>query len=478
MSPSLLFASGRLLGLVAVVLCASVSSVHAGGLFLPFHGVRGMGRGGAFVAGADDPGGIWYNPATIDRASRPQILLDGAMVLYKMAYTRVDSGGNLLPTVKNENVPMPIPTIAVAAPVWGERLWVGGSFSAGTGVLPSYPRPSYGICDPTRPMRCIDSAHYDAPQRYSLVSFEGTFFLRLDLAVAYRVTKWFTVGASLQNVIGRMQQVKAISSFNGTLSSGPEDPDYDSLIDVRMTSIFNPTGQLGLTLRPHEMVTIGLSLQLPLRITSDAQLAVQLPVSPLYAASTVSGSSAKVSLDFPLMLAAGVEVRPLPGLRLEADVVFENWGSVDSIRFTPKDIEIRDLPGIGTYRVPETYESLGYQSTISLRLGGEYALPFHRPLVLRAGYGFETGATPIEHTSLVSADFKKHVLSLGASYRLSRFRFDLGFAVVMTPQRYVSPETSKAPQINPINPTGAVNIGGGTYDHSFVVLGLGLNVTL
>jgi long-chain fatty acid transport protein len=473
-------------GLLALLLGASVllgqlGDARAGGLFLPFHGVRGLGRAGAMVAGADDAGGIWYNPATMDRVGGIELLLDGAMILYSMRYTRIDSGGNVLPTVENQNTPLPIPTLAAVAPIWRDRLWIGGSLSAGSGVLPSYRRPNYGPCDPQRPGNCIDTAHFDAPQRYTMVSFEGTFFLRLDLSLAWRATEWLTVGISLQNTIGRLSQVKAITSYNGTLSSGPEDPDFDSLTDVKMTSLFNPSALLGVTVRPHPAVTVGATFQLPMRITSEAELAVQLPVSPLYAASTVQGRTADVTIDFPLAVALGVEFRPpwVEGLRVELDLVYENWASVDSIRFAPKDIRILDLPGVGTYEVPETREDLGFQDTLSVRLGVEYALPFWgRALVLRAGYGYESDGTPIERTSLVSADFKKHLLTLGASYSYSRFRFDAGLGVIFTPRRFVSHETSEAPQINPINPDDVATVGGGTYEASYVVLGLGLNVRI
>ncbi len=467
------------LGLCLLVGLGDVA--RAGGLYLPFHGVRGLGRAGALVAGADDAGGIWYNPATIDRVGGVEILLDGAMILYAMRYTRVDSGGNVLPTVENENTPLPVPTLAVAVPVWRKHLWIGGALSAGSGVLPSYPRPNYGPCDPQRPGHCIDTAHVDAPQRYTLVSFEGTFFLRVDLSLAWRITDWITAGVSLQNTIGRLSQVKAITSYNGTLSSGPEDPDFDSLTDVKMTSWVNPSAQLGVTIRPHPTVTIGASFQLPMQVSSEAELAVQLPVSPLYAASTVEGTSAEVTIDFPLMASFGVEFRPpwVDGLRVELDLVYENWGAVDSISFKPRDIRILDLPGVGTYEVPEIFEDFGYQDTISLRLGAEYTLPIlDKALVLRAGYGYESDGTPIERTSLVSADFKKHLVSVGASYTYSRFRVDAGLGVIFTPRRFISHETSKAPQINPINPDNVGAVGAGTYEASYIVFGLGVNVRL
>ena len=52
---------------LAAVLGASVlfsqGAAHAGGLYFSDRGVRPMGRAGAFVAGADDLGALWYNPA-------------------------------------------------------------------------------------------------------------------------------------------------------------------------------------------------------------------------------------------------------------------------------------------------------------------------------------------------------------------------------------------------------------------------------
>ena len=57
-------ASLACLGLVVPLLSAVVPrTADAAGLFTADRGVRPLGRGGAFVAGADDLGAIWYNPA-------------------------------------------------------------------------------------------------------------------------------------------------------------------------------------------------------------------------------------------------------------------------------------------------------------------------------------------------------------------------------------------------------------------------------
>src|ERR1700691_3535901 len=49
--------------LCAVTLSVGAGEARASGLYFSDRGVRPLGRGGAFVAGADDLGAIWYNPA-------------------------------------------------------------------------------------------------------------------------------------------------------------------------------------------------------------------------------------------------------------------------------------------------------------------------------------------------------------------------------------------------------------------------------
>ena len=60
----------RLAALTALTALAALAAAwltaapaHAGGLYYADRGVRPLGRAGAFVAGADDPGAITYNPA-------------------------------------------------------------------------------------------------------------------------------------------------------------------------------------------------------------------------------------------------------------------------------------------------------------------------------------------------------------------------------------------------------------------------------
>ena len=79
-------------------------------------GVRPTARGGAFVAGADDLGALWFNPAGLAHIDNGEksFLFDMAYVEQDIEYSRIDSGGNDQRTVSNSAPGLPIPSVGVA----------------------------------------------------------------------------------------------------------------------------------------------------------------------------------------------------------------------------------------------------------------------------------------------------------------------------------------------------------------------------
>jgi long-chain fatty acid transport protein len=448
----------------------------AGGLALPGHGVRSFARAGAFTAGGDDPSGIWQNPANIGGLDGIRVVLDGALIFSRIRYTRVDSGGNLLREVQGEGPLIPVPTAAISFPAIKDRLWLGFAFSAPYSPVLAYPAPSYAPCAPERPSGCLDTVHADAPQRYSVISQDGTRFVQIDLAAAVRILPSLTIGISLQNMFVQFVTLSSITSYNGALSSGPEDPDFDSLTETRMLRLFNPSAKLGLIWQPHPRVRVGASFQLPFWIRGDAEINVQLPVSPLYEKASVEGKQARLELTLPFVLRTGIEVRPIPSLRIELGVDYDQWSLLEAIRVFPQDIYILNIPSIDRYKVPDLAIGVNMRDTFTLRLGGEYTLS-RLPLTLRLGYIFDLGASEDAYASALSLDDNKHVLTLGVGYNLRGYQVDLTFAQSFTGTRSVDFRESKSMQINPINPSGAVAIGGGSYSSTFSLLGLAVGKT-
>ncbi len=445
-----------------------------GGLALPGHGVRSFARAGAFTAGGDDPSGIWHNPANIGGLPGVQVLLDGVLIFQRTRYTRVDSGGNLLPEVQGEGPLIPVPTAAITFPAIKDRLWLGFAFSAPYSPVIAYPAPSYAPCTTEQPSHCLDTVHSDAPHRYSVISQDGTRFVQIDLAAALRLHPTLTVGLSLQNMFVQFVTLSSITSYNGALSSGPEDPDFDSLTETRMRRFFNPSAKLGVIWQPHPLVRVGASFQLPFWIRGDAEINVQLPLSPLYEKSTVEGKEARLEMTLPFIARLGVELRPLPGLRVELGFDYDTWSMLDAIKAFPKDIYILNIPSIDRYKVPPIAIGVNLRDTFTIRLGGEYTLP-RLPLTLRLGYIFDRGAATDAYASPMSLDDNKHVVTLGVGLELRGYRLDATFAQSFSATRIVDYRESLAKQINPINPAGAATIGGGSYSSSFSLLGLGVS---
>src|ERR1700679_2343015 len=77
---------GTVATLAAAFSLALARPARAAGLYFSDRGVRPLGRGGAFVAGADDLGAIWYNPAGLADAGT-SFLLDASYLHFSSTYT-------------------------------------------------------------------------------------------------------------------------------------------------------------------------------------------------------------------------------------------------------------------------------------------------------------------------------------------------------------------------------------------------------
>ena len=125
--------------LAAFALLALPTEAHAGGFYISDRGVRPAGRGFAFVAGADDPQALWYNPAGLGFSGQ-QLLIDANLLFFRGSYTRVDSGGNTLPTVEAEVPLLPLPMLAYSDNFGLER-WTFGAGRSPRRRCDCSPRP-------------------------------------------------------------------------------------------------------------------------------------------------------------------------------------------------------------------------------------------------------------------------------------------------------------------------------------------------
>ncbi len=441
------------------------SSAHAGGMYLTDRGTRPLGRGFAFVAGADDAGAFWYNPAGLSEAGQ-QIFFDATLTLFDADYTRIDGGGNVLPTVEASPEPLPVPMAAYTHPI--------GDFTVGGAILVPNVVPLGWPEEIT-----VDGNPEPAPQRYSLIDLAGSAFAHIVLGGAWQVTPELSLGAGVHLVAGRLVATTTLSACDRVICTQPENPDYDGLAQIDLP-IFAPTATVGATY-DLGVVRIGASFTLPHDLGGSATVRVRVPSAAIFDGARVEGDDADVELDMPFILRGGVEVRPVRGLRVEAAAVYEAWSVQDRMRVVPEDVWLRDVNAIGDYQVGPIDIPRHMNDVVSLRLGGEYAIGAAGRLVVRGGVNWESSSFDDAYLTALTLDSSKVVVGLGASYEVSDGMWvDASYGHVFLADREV--RDSRVPPANPIRPPpsgaeppdGPVFVGNGDYSMEANAFGLGL----
>lgn len=476
-------------GLAALAALASVvlasAPATAGGLYYADRGVRPLSRGGAFVAGADDAGALMYNPAGMYDAGG-QVLIDASWVHFTSDYTRqalvtqVDPNtgkpvGNFLqtfPTVQGKTPFMPIPTIAVTIPVH-KQVTLGFGVWAPYAALTTYPDTVTGK----------NGAKQAAPQRYSLLSLEGSALAFAGAGAAFAPVKELRIGAVFGVLTGIFNTK---TTFAGCVPDrficAAEEPSWDVLSQLSVGPIMAPTGELGVTYVPHPAWRIGASFQLPVWVRAKATLKTRLPATPAFDKATQEGDSGNVSFNLPWMLRAGVETRAVENLRLELSFNFDRWSMHDSITMSPNGIALKNIAGFpATYYIPAVTIPRHFQDSVAVHLGGEYTIKgTNLSWDLRAGAAFETSAVPNNYESVLTLDQNKLTAALGGSMHWRKLRFDVTYAHVFGFNVDVDPKDAQLSLISPVagnDPRTPDKINGGSYAARADVIGVGMAYT-
>lgn len=466
----------RTIPLVLASLLAA-SSAEAGGLYLTDRGVRPLGRGGAFVAGADDLHAVWYNPAGLADAGSA-ILVDFAWLNFSAEFARstqvTDAGGTIrqidYPEVKGATPFLPLPTLAGSYNFGKQKQYtVAFSMIAPYTAVANYPETLNG---------------QPAPSRYSLITLEGSALVDAGIHFAYKISDKVRIGAGLQATVGKFaSKVVFSASPSDRLIGAPEDPQYDALSQLDVGPIVAPSGNVGIIVAPIKQLRLGLSGQLPSWINAPATVKVRLPTAAPFDRATQDGDEAQVKFRLPPIVRAGVELRTEPSqdarLRVEAAYVREFWSLHDSIDIESKNVRIYDITGFPSpFGVAPISIPRNFQDSNSFRLGGELGVKLSGYWVdFRGGVSYETSAIPNDWVSPLTYDANKFIPSLGGSLFIGEhWRMDAMGALVFMGTRYVAPEDAQVPRINPVrgNPTDTEPVNGGEYNARAIVLGVGV----
>lgn len=465
--------STRIVFLAALLAAGFERSASASGLYFAERGVRPLGRGGAFVAGADDLHSIWYNPAGLADAGS-SFLLDLAWLNYDASFTRksvvTDAGGTRAtfdyPTVDGSTPILPIPTIGGTYNFGKEKEWTfaAAAFAPYTAIT-SWPDTVGG---------------QPSPSRYSLISLDGSALLGIGAYLAYKPIEQLRFGLGVDALAGTFaSRVMFTASPADRLLAAPEDPNYDTLSQLTVGPIFAPSVGMGSTIVPTKWLRFGIAGHFPYVVSAPGHVKTRLPTAPEFDNAMQVGDGAHVEFWLPGNFRLGAEVRPVEQLRIEATYSIEFWSAHKSIDVTPTDLTLVGVTGFPSpFPVSKISIPRNFADASSFRIGGEYLVKLKTfSFDVRLGFNFDQSGINKAYLSPLTVDLDKITIAGGVGIHVGeRWRFDALYARVVGFDTTVDPNQAMVPRVNPVhgNPVPVEAINGGKYSAGANVLGVGL----
>ncbi|MCP5536060.1 MAG: outer membrane protein transport protein [Akkermansiaceae bacterium] len=349
-----------------LLLALSQGNSFAVGFRLPNQDPDAIARGNAFVATADNPSAVYYNPAGITQ-------LDGYLLrvgLYNIS-TGVDFTAADGRTARADSSFQTIPQIYYTASP------EDSNWSYGLGVY-----APYGL-----------GVDYGQDTPFSTVAVEGSLaYLTVNPVVAYQVNPCLSVAAGLTlnySDIGIQKNITGVGNrfeFEG---------------DAYAVG-FN----LGVMWQPHSQWSFGLSY----RSETEMDYEGSSEVRGFFPMTVRSDTSA--SLTFPQHIDAGVSYRPNSRWNIEFNVDWTDWDAVNAsvLKTTP----------LGDQVFPFHYHSsFMYELGVTRYLENGY--------YVSAGYIFSENSVPDQTFTPLNPDANLHLGSIGIGRKTDKLSWALAY---------------------------------------------------
>ncbi|MDB6079585.1 MAG: hypothetical protein JWO82_3332, partial [Akkermansiaceae bacterium] len=256
------------------------ATVGAAGYYLPNQDAFATARGNAFVASADRPSAVFYNPAGLTQLTAPEA---------EVSLYAIDLGTKV--TTKTERFGaksewQAVPNLFYGAPINDKLAW-GFGVNSPFGLGADWTQGS--------PFRTV-------------ITEAKLIYVSTTAALAYDVTDTISVGAAV-----------SFNYANLTLEQGLGIAPLDFLrVKADGTSV---SGELGIRWQPTEQHAFGLT----------ATTATSQELKGKVYSNILGTGPATIGFETPMKLAFGYSYRPAPGWNIEANIEWLDWDSLNSL---------------------------------------------------------------------------------------------------------------------------------------------------
>ncbi|HOW27515.1 MAG TPA: outer membrane protein transport protein [Elusimicrobiota bacterium] len=408
--------------IILAVCCGSlfVSNAAANGFkILGVKSAKAIAMGEAFIAQADDPSTIAFNPAGLTNLEGTQV--SGQYSIMNGWFKRTSPTGveesNL---EKWQGVPAFYLTGRRADRPWG---W-GLGITVPNGISSEWSGTGFA--------------------RY-VTTYSNLVLVDVNPSLAWKVSDRFSAGVGI-SYYHSTAELKSKVDY-ATMYGLPVPWDGGS----ELSADGNAWGyNAGATYKLDERQTLAATFKSPFTVKYKGD-ATFTEIPP---ANASSKCEAKTSIAYPAVVVLGYAVTPGDRWKFEFNLDWTDWSTLDKLTVHYQDPTL----------APTTFK-YGYRDTIAYKLGAEYKL--NDPLRLRAGYIYNQPAAPEEHWRPSLQDTVGQFLTTGLGYTRGPITIDTALQFVFYKTVHVNNNVDN-------NETISSSSIDGTYDDFGTALSVGV----
>jgi long-chain fatty acid transport protein len=386
--------------------------VSANGFRLPDQDAFATARGEAFVATADNPSAIYYNPAGITQLEGNEIRGGLYGIYLDPSYTPTNHHAQ---TFHSSDRRAAVPQLFYTYTPANQPVSFGLGVYAPFGGSMSWPQNT----------------------GFRSVAIDGSLtYLTINPVVAVKVLPTLSLGGGVMVNYANMDMGQGLSSFQHPLTN------YFHFSGDGWSVGYN----LGMLWQPQEQISIGASFRSSATVTLDGQ--TEYEKQPFIPATN---QSARADFKFPITAIVGISYRPTPKWNIEFDADYTDWSSFDKTTINQSSTSqgvAKDVPVI-----------LDWQASWMYELGATRY--FDNGWHASAGFVYNENSVPDARYSPLAADLDRYFFSAGTGYKGKHFNCDIAYQFGYGPTHTV---TGSKPATTPAVSTGQTANG----DYSFI----------
>lgn len=368
--------------LLAAVFGCTPQMLFANGMRLVSQDAFAAARGEAFVATADNPSAIYYNPAGLTQLEGNNIRGGLYGLYFDPTYTPPSDAANSGNTYHIEN------NLAAALQLFYAYTPADWPVTFGVGMY-----APYGA-----------SVTWPQDTGFRTVATEGELtYLRFNPVVALEVVHGLSLAAGVMVDYGKLNQEQGLRATtqpfanNFTFSGDGWTVGYN----------------LGLLWQPHEKISFGVTFRSTTSLTFDGQ--TEFEQQPILQPTELP---AHATFDFPLTVVCGISYRPTPKWNLEFNADYTDWSSLKTVTIH----QTEPAPFPVQQNIPVT---MNWQGSWMYEFGATRY--FGDGWQVSAGYLYNQNSVPDLNYNPLVADMDRHFVGIGFGRKGKRIDFDLTY---------------------------------------------------